>query len=128
MDNSCDAQAIAGKSGKYTPETGVIGSYDDPKAVMTAQKEPTEQYMAGRPWIKVEMTQLAKYRPLSGSHLAEECKGARRQVLAEECKVSGVIILLKSTKKPSIEGKGSGEHARAGLSGEEDEVLVVVKP
>ena len=71
---------------KYRPETGVIGSYDDPKAVMTAQKEPTEQYMAGRPWIKVEMTQLAKYRPLSGSHLAEECKGARRQVLAEEYK------------------------------------------
>ena len=77
------------------------------------------------------MTQLAKYRPLSGSHLAEEClrplgrKGARRQVLAEEClrplgrKVSGVIILLKSVKKPSIEDKGSGEHARAGLYGEE---------
>ena len=105
VDNSCDAQAIAGKSGKYTPETGVIGSYDDPKAVMTAQKEPTEQYMAVRPWIEVEMTQLAKYRPLSG-----------------------VIILLKSAKKPSIEGKGSGEHARAGLYGEEDEVLVVVKP
>ena len=45
---------------KYRPETGVIGSYDDPKAVMTAQKEPMEQYMAVRPWIEVEMAQLAK--------------------------------------------------------------------